>query len=68
MSNLEIQHYQNALVHAIWHEEDTLFDNKSLDIYRANIKANASRSLSISFPTVFQLVGEHFLTYLLMTI
>lgn len=60
MSNLEIQHYQNALVHAIWHEEDTLFDNKSLDIYRANIKANASRSLSISFPTVFQLVGEHF--------
>lgn len=54
---------QQRLLSAIWqHEatedEDQRFSQQGLDIYRRNLLANATRSLSISFPTLFELLDS----------
>ena len=56
---------QNSLFSAILgisnHEK---FDQKGLDVYQRNQQANASRALSISFPVVYQLLGEELFSML----
>ena len=48
---------------AIWNDESPDinsggFNKQGLDIYRRNLLANAQRALSITFPTVFELLGS----------
>lgn len=52
---------QKRLLNAIWQQEsgkshDSEFSSQGLNIYRRNLMANASRSLSISFTTIFELL------------
>ncbi len=54
---------QQILLEAIWNDESPEinkagFNKQGLDIYRRNLLANAQRALSISFPTVFELLGS----------
>lgn len=58
MNMLDISIQQQHLVDAIWSTNNHTFDAKSLSIYRGNLKANANRSLSITYPTIKALVGE----------
>ncbi|WP_281648490.1 DNA-binding domain-containing protein [Parendozoicomonas sp. Alg238-R29] len=51
--------YQPLLMDAIASQEShSDFDRGGLEIYQRNLLANAARSLSLSYPTVEQLVGE----------
>ena len=57
MGNLK--HIQNQLLDDIFSViPSQQFDARGLNIYRANLRATASRALSISFPTVHQMLGE----------
>lgn len=52
---------QNQLMSAILTGEDNTglnLDPRGLKIYRHNLQATAKRALSITFPTVLQLIGE----------
>jgi hypothetical protein len=54
---------QQILLDVIWHEGSTVleqcgFDAKGINIYRRNLLANAQRALTISFPTVFELLDS----------
>lgn len=54
---------QQRLLGAIWSDESLDinsdgFNKQGLDIYRRNLLANAQRALSITFPTVFELLGS----------
>jgi hypothetical protein len=52
---------QSQLIGAIFTGEDNTglnLDPRGLTIYRRNLQATAKRALSISFPTVLQLIGE----------
>ena len=50
---------QNNLLAAIVGLDSTsVFNQKGLEAYQRNFKANACRALSISFPVVYQLLGE----------
>ena len=54
---------QERLLNIIWHDDPTIratsgFDIRGIDIYRRNLLANAQRALSISFPTIFQLLDS----------
>lgn len=60
MSAVDIAKHQQELVSAIWSKNNLGFDARSLEIYRANLSANAIRSLSITYPTIKSLVGEMF--------
>lgn len=55
---------QQRLLEAIWHDEPSKigknrFNTQGIDIYRRNLLANAQRALSISFPTVFELLDSN---------
>lgn len=50
---------QQVLLDAIWHPENNNgFDSRGIAIYRRNLLANATRALSISFPTIFMLLNS----------
>jgi len=54
---------QQRLLAAIWGDEPLVleqngFDAQGLNIYRRNLLANAQRALSISFPTIFELLDS----------
>lgn len=54
---------QQHLLNTIWNDEPDLlaksgFDIRGISIYRRNLLANAQRALSITFPTVFQLLDS----------
>lgn len=58
-----IMNEQQRLLDAIWHDDTDLvassgFDAHGINIYRRNLLANAQRALSISFPTVFELLDS----------
>ena len=55
---------QQRLLDVIWNDESPVrdksgFEAQGIDIYRRNLLANAQRALSISFPTVFQLLDSN---------
>lgn len=55
---------QQKLLDAIWRDESSEVDKnefttQGIDIYRRNLFANAQRALSISFPTVFELLDSN---------
>lgn len=55
---------QQRLLDIIWNDESQVrdksgFEAQGIDIYRRNLLANAQRALSISFPTVFQLLDSN---------
>lgn len=59
---------QQRLLSLIWCDDDALIeksglDKRAIEIYRRNLQGNAYRALSITFPTIFQLldsdVSEH---------
>ncbi|MGY0218478.1 HvfC/BufC family peptide modification chaperone [Endozoicomonadaceae bacterium StTr2] len=51
--------FQPGLLTAILDDSDHHeFDRRGLEAYRRNLEANARRALSISFPVVYQLLGE----------
>lgn len=57
---------QSLLVNAIFSgKDDPLhnFDARGLTIYRHNLQATAKRALSITFPTVLQLIGDDLFEY-----
>lgn len=54
---------QQCLLAAIWSDEpqfiaESGFDVKGVNVYRRNLLANAERALSISFPTLFELLDS----------
>lgn len=52
-------HGQRDLLAAIFADQPVAgFDSRGLAIYRRNLRANAARALSISFPTVTRLLGR----------
>jgi len=60
---------QQRLLDTIWSEEEsgaTLngFSAQGISIYRRNLLANAERALSITFPTVFELLDSDISTFL----
>jgi hypothetical protein len=60
---------QQLLLDVIWNDESLSLDQSGLNaegisIYRRNLLANAQRALSISFPTVFELVDSDISTRL----
>lgn len=59
-----MNNYQAQLLKAIWDGSDEAFNERGLTIYRQNLVMNAERSLSISYPTVVQLVSEEFFSLL----
>lgn len=55
---------QNQLLAEIFSpQESNHFDSAGLAIYRANLRATALNALTITFPTVAQLVGEEMMTH-----
>lgn len=59
-----MRNYQASLFEAIWDGEDGSLNQAGLAVYRQNLLMNAERALSISYPTVAQLVGEEFFSML----
>ena len=54
---------QQRLLDAIWNDDANVaaqsgFDVQGINIYRRNLMANAKRALSISFPTIFELLDS----------
>lgn len=54
---------QQCLLDAIWSDDANVaaqsgFDVQGINIYRRNLMANAIRALSISFPTIFELLDS----------
>jgi hypothetical protein len=54
---------QQRLLDAIWHddydaESTNSFNIDGINIYRRNLLANAKRALSVSFPTIFELLDS----------
>ena len=54
---------QQRLLDAIWHDEYEAesingFNVDGINIYRRNLLANAKRALSVSFPTIFELLDS----------
>jgi len=54
---------QQKLLEAIWRDDSSEIDKsefstQGIDIYRRNLFANAQRALSITFPTVFELLDS----------
>ncbi|MFB0980783.1 MAG: DNA-binding domain-containing protein [Alteromonadaceae bacterium] len=54
---------QQRLLEVIWNDESSIerlynFDVQGINIYRRNLLANAQRALTISFPTVFELLDS----------
>jgi hypothetical protein len=54
---------QQLLLEVIWSDESSVlsqcgFDAHGINIYRRNLQANAHRALTISFPTVFELLDS----------
>ena len=62
-----MRNYQVSLFEAIWDGKDDSFSQAGLAIYRQNLLMNAERALSISYPTVVELVGEEFFSMLAKT-
>jgi hypothetical protein len=64
LSNNEIaKNEQHLLLEAIWNDESSAlaqcgFNTQGINIYRRNLLANAQRALTISFPTVFELLDS----------
>lgn len=65
MNNVAIKrdNEQQRLLEAIWHDDASVialngFEEQGINIYRRNLFANAQRALSISFPTVFELLDS----------
>lgn len=54
---------QQLLIDAIYGNDDHQLDPAGVDIYRRNLEASAIRALSISFPTVEELIGEDLFGY-----
>jgi hypothetical protein len=57
------ENLQQLLLEAIWTDESSVlaqcgFDVQGINIYRRNLQANAHRALTISFPTVFELLDS----------
>ena len=59
-----MNNYQTQLFEAIWDGSDKAFNEHGLNIYRQNLVMNAERALSITYPTVVQLVGDEFFSLL----
>ncbi|MCW8831927.1 MAG: DNA-binding domain-containing protein [Colwellia sp.] len=58
-----IENEQQGLLAAIWSDDAKViaqsgFDVDGINVYRRNLLANAERALSISFPTVFELLDS----------
>lgn len=64
LSNNELaKNEQHLLLEAIWNDESSVlalcgFNAQGINIYRQSLLANAQRALSISFPTVFELLDS----------
>ena len=66
MNNLPVKEQlideQQCLLDAIWNDQPSSvvhgFSEQGINIYRRNLFANAQRALSISFPTVFELLDS----------
>jgi hypothetical protein len=61
--NEPFKNLQQILLEAIWNDESLVleqcgFDAKGINVYRRNLLANAQRALTISFPTVFELLDS----------
>jgi hypothetical protein len=55
---------QQILLEVIWSDESSVlaqcgFDDRGISIYRRNLLANAQRALTITFPTVFELLDSN---------
>lgn len=55
-----MSNYQAQLFQDIWNSIDTQAQDAGITIYRQNLLMNAERALSITYPTVVELVGEEF--------
>ena len=62
-----MRNYQANLLEVIWNGKDDSFSHAGLAVYRQNLLMNAERALSISYPTVVELVGEEFFSMLART-
>ncbi|PVZ72381.1 HvfC/BufC N-terminal domain-containing protein [Pelagibaculum spongiae] len=61
----ETANYQSQLMRAIFSgQPDQKFNAKGLAAYQRNLQANAFRALSVSYPTIIQLIGEQALKLL----
>lgn len=55
----DLQTIQNKLLKDIFAAKPTnQFEKRGLDVYRTNLRATATRALSITFPTLIKLIGE----------
>lgn len=59
-----MSNYQAQLFQDIWNGVDIQSQDAGIAIYRQNLLINAERALSITYPTVVQLVGEEFFSFL----
>lgn len=62
-----MRNYQANIFEAVWNGKDDSFSHAGLAVYRQNLLMNAERALSISYPTVVELVGEEFFSMLART-
>ncbi|MBN7819813.1 putative DNA-binding domain-containing protein [Bowmanella yangjiangensis] len=62
MDNLNQMQHQ-LLTDIFKPQPNSIFDANGLAIYQANLRATAKRALSITFPTVNQLIGSELLGY-----
>lgn len=67
--SLTNNNYQQRLLDSIWDNDIAMtashgFDAQGINIYRRNLLANAQRALSISFPTLFELLDSNVSTHL----
>lgn len=53
-----MRNYQSGIMQAIWQQAGSQYSSEALSIYRNNLLMNAHRALSITYPTVVQLLGE----------
>lgn len=60
----DLQRTQNQLLDAIFATTpNTEFSKQGLTVYRANLRATATRALTITFPTVLEMIGEELLSH-----
>ena len=61
----QVNQQQQTLIAEIFSQDgqSTLFDQRGMEIYRRNLRATAQQVLAISFPTVFELIGETLFNY-----
>lgn len=60
----ELKTIQNQLLTDIFSRQPTSeFEARGLEVYRANLRATASKALQITFPTVLELIGEELISH-----